>query len=204
MPPFQWPIDALQLIRDFETRHNAPDAGALFAWGKWAVDSLHYLDDLDQLYDSSRKPISGHEPAVVDVAHARWATSTCITGIDLCAAGLGRVFCKNSGKHELSVAAFNPGAYYADMLRAWLPAVALKWIDAVRSDVNYKKIKQARRWLTHSRLTRHFTLAVGDRQPSRLELKVGKNKLGIRPLIELARDVATKHVISFLKELPNL
>jgi len=90
------------------------------------------------------------------------------------------------------------------MLRTRLPAAALKWIDAVRSDVNYRKIKEARRWLTHSRLTRHFKLNVGEARPSRLELKVGDDQLGIRSLIELARDVASRHVTKLIEELSKL
>jgi hypothetical protein len=94
------------------------------------------------------------------------------------------------------------------VLRARLPAAALKWIDAVRSDVNYKKVKEARRRLTHAKLPRHWKFAVWKRVPERLELELTiddkTTKLGPRDLIKLARDVATKHITALVKELPNL
>jgi hypothetical protein len=202
MPPLNWPINDLELIRNFEAKHKSPDAGALFGWTVWAVESLYYLDDLDRHYDSTRDAIGGHPHDIIDVAHCRWATGTCITALDLCAAGLGEVFCEHRGKHKLSVADFDSKARYGKTRRAQLPIAALNWIDAVRGDHDYKNIKEARRWLTHARMLRHFKL--GASGPSRLELQIGEFRLGTRPLIELARDVATKHVIALLKELPNL
>jgi hypothetical protein len=127
---------------------------------------------------------------------------TSITVLDLCAAGLGEVFCEHRGKHKLSVADFDSKARYGKTRRARLPIAALDWIDAVRGDHDYKNIKEARRWLTHARMLRHFKL--GPAGPSRLELQIGEFRLGTRPLIELARDVATKYVTALLKELPIL
>jgi hypothetical protein len=204
MPRVSWPIDGGPLVQGFEAKHRKPNAGALFMWAIWSVESLHYLDDLDKEYDSSRGTIAGHPGAIIDVAHCRWATGTCITALDLCAAGLGNAFCNHPGPPELSVADFGPRARDGKMLRSRLPLVALQWIDAVRSDRDYERVKDARHWLTHSRVPRHFKLGTGGGRPSRLELEIGSMRLGVRQLIELARDVATKHVIQFLKELPNL
>jgi len=100
MPPFIWTSEPTELIQSFETRHKNPLAGALFGWAAWAVESLHYLDDIDRAYDTSHKVIGAHRPDVVDVAHARWATGTCITALDLCAAGLGRSFCAHDGPRD--------------------------------------------------------------------------------------------------------
>ena len=95
------------LIQSFETRHTNPSAGALFAWAASTMESLHYLDDIDRVYDTSHTVVGAHHADVVDVAHARWATSTCITALDLCAAGLGRSFCAHSGPRERDLACFD-------------------------------------------------------------------------------------------------
>jgi hypothetical protein len=205
MAQFNWPVKPIETIQRFETKRREPEAGALILFAVSGVDSLYYLDDLDKSYDRSRKAIGGHPHDVIDVAHCRWASGTCITALDLCAAGLARVFCGQCGGYELSIAAFDPKARDGKVLRKRLPAAALKWIDRVRSDVNYKKIKKARRALTHARLRRHWKFILSKRVPERLVLEIDKStRLGPRDLIELARDVATKHVIGFLEELPKL
>lgn len=195
MPPYNWQADPFKLIQQFETRHNNPAAGALFAWAVWTVDCLHYLDDLDQAFDGSRIPIAGHMPDVVDVAHARWVTGTSITSLDLCAAGLGRAFCGQNGKRELDIGDFN------DTRKAQLPLDAQQWIDRIHEDSNYKQVKSARDWLTHSRLNRHFFIGG---PPQRLTLEFDSTRLPVRDLIELARDLATRHVSDFLQILPQL
>jgi hypothetical protein len=91
MPKHVWQIEPLPLIQQFERRHNRPEAGALIAWAVYAVESLHYLDDLDLAFARSSEVCETHDPATVDVAHTRWATGTCITALDLCAAGLARI-----------------------------------------------------------------------------------------------------------------
>lgn len=206
MPPHNWPVDPVDLIRQFEARHNSPAAGALFAWAVWAVDSLHYLDDLDRAFDGSRVPLAGHRPDVVDVSHARWATGTSITSLDLCAAGLGRAFCPHARMRELDLGNFDPaanGSRSVPARRAQLPPDAQQWIDRVLADPQYNEAKSARDWLTHSRLIRHFVLAAGG-LPQRLTLEFGSSRLPVRGLIELARDLATRHVSGFLQLLPQL
>ena len=199
MPPFNWRVDPTELIRSFETRHQNPASGALFCWAAWSVDSLHYLDDIDRTYDTSNATIGGHRPDVVDVAHARWATVTSITALDLCAAGLGRAFCQQQGKHELDLADFAPN----QDRRKKLPPLARKWVDAVHADPQYKTIKESRNFLTHSRILRHFTLATAG-PPQRLQLELDGTKVGVRQLIEDARDCATRHVSDFIEKLPQL
>lgn len=206
MPPYNWPVDPVGLIQQFEARHSSPAAGALFLWAVWVVDSLHYLDDLDQAFDRSRVPLAGHSPAVVDVAHARWATSNSITSLDLCAAGLGRAFCAHRGPKELALRNFDPAGSKPKpilKLRAKLPPVAQQWIDHVLAAPQYKDVKCARDSLTHSKLNRHFVLKTGG-LPERLTLEFGKKRMPVRSLIELARDLATRHVSDFLQLLPQL
>ncbi len=198
MPPFNWRVDSMDLIRSFEARHKNPESGALFCWAVWAVDSLHYLDDIDHAYDTSHAIIGGHNPDILDVAHARWATATSITALDLCAAGLGRAFCQQQGKHELDLADFAPN----QDRRKKLPSPARKWVDAVHADPQYKTIKQSRNFLTHSRILRHFEIGPGP--PQRLKLELDGTKVGVRQLIEAARDCATRHVSEFIEKLPQL
>ena len=89
MPPFPWPVEPVAVIQAFEARHQKPEAGALLSWAAWTLDGLQYLDDIDLQYDTSRAPVGNHRPDVVDVSHARWATGTCMTALDLCAAASG-------------------------------------------------------------------------------------------------------------------
>jgi hypothetical protein len=204
MPPLSWANDPMELIRAFETRYHNPNAGALFAWAAWAVDGLHYLADIDATHTSNEAG-SGHRPDVVDVAHARWATGTCITAVDLCAAGLGRAFCGHGKARELDLADFDLGVptKRQNALRGRLPLQARSWVDGVCADPGYREIKEARDWLTHSRILRHFRLAAGG-PPQRLELQLGAMRLSVRQLIERARDAGNQHVVQFLAMLPHL
>src|SRR5687768_12483399 len=108
MPPHTWATDPVTLVQAFEARHAQREAGALLVWAAWSVDCLHYLDDVDGEYDRSRTVRGGHRPDVVDIAHVRWATGTCITALDLCAAGLGRTFCRQTSARELALPDFDP------------------------------------------------------------------------------------------------
>ncbi|SRR6266446_3627396 len=143
MPPLNWPLNTGEVIQQFEARHGDPELGGLLFFAVAGVNSLYYLDDLDKNYDCSREAIRGHPHDVIDVAHCRWATGTCITVLDLCAASLGRAFCNHHEDRELSIADFGPKARHSESLRARLPATALKWIDAVRSDLDYQKIQES-------------------------------------------------------------
>ncbi len=203
MPPFSWRVNPTDLIKSFEAEHQNPASGALFFWAVWAVDSLHYLDDIDRTYDTSHATIADHRPDVVDVAHARWATATSITALDLCAAGLGHAFCDQQGTYELALAHFDPDISSHQDRRSKLPSPARKWVDAVHADPQYKTIKDSRDELTHSRIPRHFTLATAG-PPQRLELELDGVKVGVRQLVEAARDCATRHVSDFIEKLPQL
>jgi len=137
---------------------------------------------------------------MVDVAHARWATSTCITSLDLCAAAFGRVFCGRRTRPELALGAFDPASKSkgAPSLRAKLPPAALAWTKAVFSDPQYAEIKLARNSLTHGRLLRHFGLS------SRIHLEVGARKIEVSEVIEASRDLSARHISSLFSILPAL
>jgi hypothetical protein len=205
MPPLSWTVDPMEVVKAFEARHNAPSAAALFAWALRTVETLHYLDDIDRAYDASHVPFGGYSPDVIDVAHARWATTSCVTAIDLCAAGLGRAFCGHAGRgeRELDVRDFTPPSRANDRRRSQLPSVGLEWIDLVSGDPRYSMVEATRHGLTHRRLYRHFTLGAGGR-PQRLMLEVGTEKFPVRQIIEDSRDCATEHVSRFLEILAQL
>ena len=205
MPPHIWQVETTELIQAFESQLQNTAAGTLIRWAVWTVDCLHYLDDLDREFDVTHSSFADHRPDVIDVAHARWATGTCITALDLCAATLGRAYCKNIGKREYDLGYFDyrgntSRSPIVDARRDQLPLTAQKWLDDVLADPDYEVIKNVRDWLTHSRVNRHFYLTIGG-PPQRLRLELSTGQMQVRQIIELARDLATKHVSIFLQNL---
>jgi len=155
---------------------------------------------VDRALDPSQATICDHVADVVDVAHARWATGTCITALDLCAAALGRVFCTHTGPRELDIGDFDlRTSKRAARLRANLPAQARQWIDNVLKDPDYSQIKAARDSLTHKRISRHFTV---PRQ--RVRLQIEHQRLDVPTVIDRAKDVASRHVSRLLAILPRI
>ena len=108
MPPINWPIEPVTIVNEFATRHGFANHSGLILHGVWAVDSLHYLAEIDAQDNLSCDTIHGYPPDRIDVAHVRWATGTCITALDLCAAGLGRILCGHTATKELAVSDFAP------------------------------------------------------------------------------------------------
>ena len=209
MPLQYWPIDPATLIQPFETRYGNPAAGGLFGWAASTVESLYYLDDIDADYDQSRETIHGHPRDVVDVAHARWAAGTCMTALDLCAAGLGHVFCGHDKPRELDLGHFAPNPeekqrkQQNDQRRAQLPAAAQQWVHDVCADVRYKEIKDVHDYLTHLRLPRHLGMMPGG---PHVRLKIGPkdNERSIRQLVQDAKNVGTEYVWALVEKLPEL
>lgn len=209
MPPISWPFDAHRTVRAYGTRVQAAEAEALLLWSIWTVESLFYLDDLDAAYDLSRQSTGNHSPDIIDVAHGRWATVSCVTALDLAAAALARVYCSHTGPQEVSVSQLNPRGRSgsprvrrAQTLRSTMPPLALDWVDALLADVNYATVCSARHSLTHARSPRHFRFE--DDGPARLELHIGKTQLALRALVRLARDTAAAHTVSLLSAIQQL
>lgn len=205
MPPFSWASDPLVVIKDFEARHKSPSAGALFMWAISTTESLHCLDDIDRIYNTLHVSAGNHRADVIDVAHARWATSSCITVLDLCAAGLGHSFCSNTTPRELDLGCFDANRASKRRL-VWqvaIPQLALQWVTNVLGDGDYREIKAARDSLIHSRLRRHFRMSLGG-PPQRLKLEVQSKQLEVRHIVQVVRNVATTHVSKFLDLLPAL
>lgn len=201
MPPFDWPNEPVGIVQEFEARHRSPASGALLLFAVWTVDSLYYLNDVDGEDDLSQPTNRGHRPDVVDVAHARWATASCTSALDLCAAAFGRALCGHTKRRELDLAAFQPNRLSdpTNRLRASLPRSALLWIDQVISDQRYRDIKEVRNLLTHARVSRHFSMP-----RRRLRLDVGSERVEVPVLLRRARDLATDHVSTMLTILPTL
>ena len=203
MPTLNWPADPIQTIKDFETRHQQPQAGALLAWAAWTVDGLRYLDDIDLAYETSRSAVGGHRPDVVDVAHARWATGTCMTALDLCAAALARGLCGHTRPREVDMGDFAVASNRSKSIRSSLPPAGLAWVDAVLHDSDYEVVKEARHALTHSRVRRHLSLGCGEPTP-RLELEEPLRRQPVRLLVETSVRLAERHVLTLFAALPTL
>jgi hypothetical protein len=91
------------------------DASGFVSWAMWAVDALHYLDDLDEHGERVRWIRAGHHEDTIDLVHARWAASTAMTALDLSAAAAPGT----RPDHDLEVAA----SQVCDERRAGAPAV---------------------------------------------------------------------------------
>ena len=207
MPPFHWPSDPTSAVIAFEQRHTNPEAGALLLWAASSVEALYYLDDVDSVYDSTRTVHGAHRPDVVDVAHARWATGTCITALDLGAAALGRALGGHIGDKELNLGSFSSTrrSKALCLVLSSMPPLAMHWIQAVTRDPAFTEMKTARDALTHRRLPRHLYASVGSAGPDRrLDLQIDSNRVPVRKLVEDARDLATVQISRLLGLLPQL
>lgn len=198
MPEQIWPKPPIEIVKSFEARSKGRGPiGALIIWAVWGVESLHYLDDLDQEYHCSTQNNSLHHPNVKDIAHVRWATVTAISTLDLCAASLGREFCAWNKTRELDLRDFyqlsNSEKKYKH--RAMLPTTAISWIDGVISDSRYKEVHGARKSLTHSRLTRKLFL----NKSTEFQILSTGSAHTVRDLVILSKDLATDQVITFLE-----
>jgi hypothetical protein len=205
MPSAHWPQNYTELIAQFEKRHAHPEVGGLLFFAVWAVDSLYYLSDLDQVLDPTKPIVGTHSADVVDVAHARWAVTTCITAVDLCAAGLGRAFCGHTNKRELALGDLDVTRdakrkqKRAAILRESLPDQARQWTDKVFADPGYRQVKAVRDALTHARLPRHL-----NAPRKRMRLQVADDQIDVATIIECAKRVGFKHVSRLLIILPRL
>ena len=69
---------------------SARDAeNAYYEWAREAVEGLRWLVHVDdEAFGGDRAPLAGFRADAVDSAHVRWATSTAVTAIDVCATAL--------------------------------------------------------------------------------------------------------------------
>lgn len=205
MPLLIWPRPPIRIVQAYESRRSGRgEIGALILWATWTVEGLHYLDDLHDLHQKDCSPAAAHSPEIVNIAHVRWATSSAITSLDLCAAALGRECCAWSGPRELDLRVFDPSSNKSagSSPRTALSPAALRWVNAVLADQRYKEVQGARNPLTHSRLIRNLYLS----GPGRTQFVVPAtgNALPARDLVCHARDLATQHVSAFLDVVDTL
>jgi hypothetical protein len=174
-----------------------------YGWAADAVDGLEWLVELDDwAFANDRDHLRGRHPKLIDVVHVRWAVSTAITAVDLCAAELAVRF-----------GGLDPWTSHVPVLKKVVQDVergryeisdeAATWLDAVGQDAEYHAIKATRDPLTHRFLVRSamlWTVPPTGHQ-SRTEFAVPTAAAAGRPnardLIVLAHEVADRHVTSF-------
>lgn len=222
MPPHTFQSDWVKVARPLEVlAADALGAGATKAErknvrgrvahfvvaAKHAVESLHYLADLDDACFREDHPQGGHPSDATDEAHVRWAAGSAITGVDLCAAALGRVYKIADGLRELSMRDLTmhfgdpsrkkAATNYAAMGPAWQA-----WARAVYADPAYIRCLAARNPLTHADAPRAI-YAGASGHANRYGYRFGgfddpgAPAICGRTVIEEARDMATRHVEGF-------
>lgn len=208
MPAMSWAKNPVSVAQAYEARHGQTPLSPLFMWAVWAVDGLHYLDDVDASQANYPNSVGAHHPDIIDIAHVRWATGTAITALDLCAAALGRICCGWNKKNELDLRDFDPQAKprVATTFRSALPASMLTWVDSVLADARYKNIQGARNPLTHASMSRHLSRGGNGGHQSRTRFTILKtnSQFGARNLVTDSKDLASDHVNAFLQVVDTL
>ncbi|MDA0167680.1 hypothetical protein OJ998_01165 [Solirubrobacter taibaiensis] len=181
-----------------------------FGWAADAVDGLEWLVELDDwAFANEREQLRGRHPKLVDVVHVRWAVSTAITAIDLCAAEVARRFGGLSPWTD-RVPVLAGVIRDVERGRYVVSEEAASWLDAVAADTAYRTIKAARDPLTHRFLVRSAMIwnVPPQGHHSRTEFAVpvesGQGRPDARTLILLAHDVADRYVMSFAHVLQAL
>ena len=130
------------------------DAGRCLRWAAQATQALDYLKDLHEALPKSRELSGGHDVLAIQVAHARWASATSMTAIDLCAAALGYLYLPRCSKD----------AYY-DFRQLCKKITTVRthpgtteWIDQVNNNADFKLIDGIRDPLVHRTLPRRYAV----------------------------------------------
>ena len=185
------------------------EAGALIGHAVWAVDGLHYLMSIDQIAFEGPGQLHGAHTDTVELTHVRWAATSALTALDLCAAALARRSGLYMGNRRAAIQNLNAaGPEEAKTIRTQLNPRALDWVNRVVRDSDYAILRRVRHPLTHSRLTRHISIGGAPASARRLSLPVGipdsagnRTQMGSRELLTLSADVATRHIESLLSEI---
>ena len=198
--PQEW-SDAANALPD-------PEVGGLISWAMRAVEALHYLGDVDdRVFADPERPAQGHPLQAVDLGHMTWACVTAITALDRCAAAAWRIAVPRSRGLEKSVRDFGkPQRRQMEENRRRLDPSALAWIDGVLDDPAYTTVLRARNPMTHARLRQMHFAVVSTKLAAHAERSafyVGARgaEVGSRALIEMATDLATRHVEGFMAEV---
>jgi len=209
MPTINWPAHPVDATRRLLLFSHPGEAQALAVHAFWTTQSLWYLDDIDGPTQARfPAPINGeHDAHVVDIAHVRWAATSAITALDLCAASLGLAFCGRrldqlaaSVRHFDATDVEERARPRIERFRSRLPVDFRAWVDAVIADTRYVQMLAARNPTTHARLTRHLHMsadrtkfAIDDGEPVRAP-----------DFIRTARDLASDHCLAFMRALLRL
>jgi len=181
---------------------GALDAGhGLIGWAQLAVDGLYWLVDVDDCaLEGDRSHLAGHSDVAVDMAHARWATMTAKSAVDLCAADLGV-------RYDDDIDLWSDRLPTIERLHskhlATLPEPARGWVARVLADPDYEIVKGARDPFAHRFHVRVASLrtapAVGhdDRSQFTLRSRAG-GTCDARVLVSRSREFATRHVEDFI------
>lgn len=207
MAVHEWRKPPIEVVQGYAERHPGALIAAPAMWAVWAVETLHYLDDIDlMLQRNYPASVYSHHAVVVDMGHVRWATSTAITSLDLCAAALGDLYCGNVRKRKLDLRSFTPSTRSdrPAARRAALPPTALSWIDGVREDQRYRDIRDARNPFTHSWLARSITMHPVRADRTGFVIEKYQRPVNARELVELSRSLATDQVTAFLDVIDSL
>ena len=164
-----------------------------YGWALDAVQGLRWLVDLDDwAFDGEN--LGGRDPRVIDVAHVRWATTTAVTAVDLCAAEIAVRYCGESFWSDRM-----PGLEdVRDRLTGRAPEAATAWLDNVEKDRDYQLLRRgARDPLTHRFLVRSALIGPG-RTLFELDRDAPvEDRPDAREVILLALNVADRHVREF-------
>ena len=106
--PALWPKDPVVVSQEYDARPAKAVYPGTFMWEVWTAEGSDYLEALDARSPGRPVHTGSPHPDLIDISHVRWATGNAITSIDLCAATLGRLFCRNTGRHEFSLRSFDP------------------------------------------------------------------------------------------------
>lgn len=207
MPQTPWPFDPImKVILPFEQRiAGRAEAGALMFWSTLSVDSLFYLQDLDDDYRSKGLSYSQFNPQVTDSSHLRWAAGTAITAVDQCSAAMARAFCGWTSSREASLRNFDPtnGNAAVNARLAVLPHQLYAWVASVHADQRYVEILSFRHPTTHARTIRHHHLSTGTTvTPTQFQNSNGK-LLTAHEIVRDAREFAFDSVLEFFRVIDS-
>lgn len=146
------PHDALNSLPAWDS-----EAAALANWARSTVDGLYYLADLDAAHVSSTHAQDDRSRAI-DLAHIRWAASSALTAIDLCAAAISR-------KEDLGPRTRKDGSLHElDLLELSNrsgSSPARTWAKSTMRDPDVKLLIALRNPMVHARLPRLFKFGAG-------------------------------------------
>lgn len=114
----------------------------------WSVQGLYFLAEADDAYFTGGHLRSETSPDVVDLAHARWATGSAMTALDLVAAAIGERHMPSLGGRLYDLGEFGRGKPKPNCqgCARWLATAASRsgWLKTVRDDMIHRA---PARWL---------------------------------------------------------